>query len=197
MIPRFLNVQGIAGLAASAALAILLILAKGDARHWKKQSAGFEQLYRGEQAAFAATVANYRAAAETARAADQANISRVAAEQRAIDERTSNDFEARLAAARSLAQRLRRQSAGSAADSRAGEATPVPRLPAPADGAAETSGKDGLPQPDALIATEQAIQLDELIKWVRQQHAVRVDDMSGEPPSGRGAQAPLRPAIQP
>ena len=47
------------------------------------------------------------------------------------------------------------------------EATPVPRLPAPADGAAETSGKDGLPQPDALIATEQAIQLDELIKWVR------------------------------
>ena len=31
-----------------------------------------------------------------------------------------------------------------------------------------------------MIATEQAIQLDELIKWVRQQHAVRVDGMPGE-----------------
>ena len=194
---RLLNVQGIAGIAVAIALALLLLLEKGETGHWKKQAGQFEQLYAREQSAFAQTVAAYRAAADAARAADQANLTRVAAEQRAIDERTSNDFEARLAAARSLAQRLRKQSAGSAADSRAGEATPVPRLPAPADGAAETSGKDGLPQPDALIATEQAIQLDELIKWVRQQHAVRVDDMSGEPPSGRGAQAPLRPAIQP
>jgi hypothetical protein len=194
---RFLNVQGIAGIAASVALALLLLMQKSETRHWKRSNARFEQLYSNEHSAFAQTVANYRAAADSARAADQANLTRVAAEQRAIDERTSDDFEARLAAARSLAQRLRKQSAGSAADSRAGEATPVPRLPAPADGAAETSGKDGLPQPDALIATEQAIQLDELIKWVRQQHAVRVDDMSGEPPSGRGAQAPLRPAIQP
>ena len=109
MILRFLNIQGIAGLAASAALAILLIVAKGDARHWRKQSAQFEQLYQGEQAAFAGTVANYRAAAATARAADQANITRVAAEQRAINERTADDFEARLAAARAAADRLRRE----------------------------------------------------------------------------------------
>ena len=65
----------------------------------------------GEQAAFAGTVANYRAAAETARAADQANVTRVAAEQRAINERTADDFEARLAAARAAADRLRRETA--------------------------------------------------------------------------------------
>ena len=56
-----------------ARLAVLLVIQKGETRHWKKQSAQFEQLYRGEQAAFAGTVANYRAAAETARAADSAN----------------------------------------------------------------------------------------------------------------------------
>ena len=50
MILRLLNIQGIAGLAASAGLALLLILAKVDARHWRKQSAQFEQLYHGEQA---------------------------------------------------------------------------------------------------------------------------------------------------
>ena len=41
--------------------------------------------------------------------------------------------------------------------------------PGPADGAAE---EDRLPVGDALLATEQAIQLDELIKWVKAQAAV-------------------------
>ncbi len=172
MILRFLNIQGIAGLAASAALAILLILAKGDARHWRKQSAQFEQLYQGEQAAFAGTVANYRAAAATARAADQANITRVAAEQRVINERTADDFEARLAAARAAADRLRRETAVAAADPGRGGSAPMPSLAAAPSGAAQAAGQDRLPQSDALTATEQAIQLDELIKWVRRQAAV-------------------------
>jgi hypothetical protein len=36
----------------------------------------------------------------------------------------------------------------------------------------EAPGKDRLPQSDALIATEQAIQLDELIRWVEAQAKV-------------------------
>lgn len=56
MILRFLNGQGIAGLAASLALAVLLLVQKGDTRHWRKQSSQFEQLYRAEQTAFAGTV---------------------------------------------------------------------------------------------------------------------------------------------
>jgi len=169
---RFLNIQGVAGIAVALALAILLLVQRGETRHWQKQSGHFEQLYTKKQAALAGTVANYRAAAQQAEAADKANVERVATEQRNINERISNDFEARLAAARSLAQRLREQSAAAAADPRSGAGAPVPGLPAAAGGAHETAGQDPLPQSDALTATEQAIQLDELIKWVRKQAAV-------------------------
>lgn len=169
---RFLNVQGIAGIAVALALGILLLVEKGETRHWRKESGRFEQLYGQEQAALAATVANYRAAAAEAEAADRANAGRVAAEQRAVNERISNDFEARLAAARLSAQRLRGQSAAAAADSGPRRAASVPRLPASAGRPAEAAGQDGLPRLDALTATEQAIQLDELIKWVRAQAAV-------------------------
>ena len=171
MILRFLNVQGIAGITVSLALAILLLLQKGETHHWKKQSARFEQLFHQEQAVFAGTVANYRAAAEQARAADKVNADRVAAEQRAINERTAYDYQARLAAARAAAQRLR-LAAKASTDPGAGGIASVPGLSAPARGVAEAPGQDRLPQPDALTATEQAIQLDELIKWVRAQAGV-------------------------
>jgi len=173
MIFRLLNVQGIAGLVAGLALAILLVIQKGETHHWKKQSAGYEQLYRSEQAAFAGTVANVRAAADLARAADLANARRVAADQRAINERTAHDFEARLADARAHAQRLQ-HSAQAAADSNpgAGGAANLPHLPAAPRSAAQAAGADRLPVPDALTATEQAIQLDELINWVRAQAKV-------------------------
>jgi hypothetical protein len=42
-------------------------------------------------------------------------------------------------------------------------------------GIAEIPGQDRLPHSDALTATEQAIQLDELIAWVKRQAAVDVD----------------------
>jgi hypothetical protein len=172
MILRLLNVQGIAGLAASLCLALLLVLQKGETRHWRKQSAEFEQLYRGEQAAFAGTVANYRAAAETARAADRAAAERVRSEQRAINERTTHDFQARLADVRTRAERLRSETGTAPADPRGGRAEPVPGLSASPGGSAQAAGQDRLPAADALVATEQAIQLDELIKWIRRQHAV-------------------------
>lgn len=172
---RFLNIQGIAGIALALALGALLLVQRAETSHWRRQSGHFEQLYTQEQAALAGTVANYRAAAAQAEAADKANAERVAAEQNAISERTSNDFEARLAAARSLAQRLREQSAAAAAHSRSGGAAPVSGLSAAAGGSHEAAGQDGLPQSDALIATEQAIQLDELIKWVKAQSTVDPD----------------------
>jgi hypothetical protein len=169
---RLLNPQGIAGLAATLCLGLLLILQKGETRHWRKQSASLEKLYRGEQAAFAETVASYRAAADRARLADQANADRVATEQRAINERISHDYDTRLAAARSLAQRLRVQAASARADPgrRAGAA--MPALPASSSGASQGSRENRLPDSDALTATEQAIQLDELIEWVKAQAAV-------------------------
>ena len=173
---RLLNIQGIAGLAVSFALGMLLAIQKGETRHWRKESSRFEQLYVQEQAALAGTIANYRAAAEQARQSDAANVERVAAEQRQINERTTDDLQARLAAARSLAQRLRGQAASAAADSGGGAAAPVPGLSAAAGGSHETPGQDRLSHSDALTATEQSIQLDELIKWVKAQAEVDPDD---------------------
>jgi hypothetical protein len=168
---RLLNVQGIAGLAVSVCLALLLVIQKGDTRHWRKQSGQFEQLYRGEQASFAGTVANYRAAAEAARAADKTAAERVRAEQAAINQRSNHDLQTRLAGARADAERLRRL-AQSPAHPGSGGAAPVPGLPVTAGGADQAAGQDRLPLSAALTATEQAIQLDELIGWVRRQHSV-------------------------
>ena len=145
MLLRLLNIQGIARIAIGLALAILLVIQNGETRHWKKESGRFERLYEQQQSALAATVSNYRAAAEQAEVADRANARRVEADQRAINERTEHDFEARIAAARSLAQRLRGQSASTAADSRGRAGTPVSGLPAAARGPAEAAAQDRIP----------------------------------------------------
>jgi hypothetical protein len=166
---RLLGWKGIAGLGVALALGIMLVVQKGETRHWKKQSAGFEQLYHDDQTAFATTVANYRAAAAQARASDQANAARAAAEQAQISREKSDAYETRLAAARAEYQRLRGASAAHPGNS---AGAPVSRLPAPAREPARPAGQDGLPLDDRFLCTAQSIQLDELIKWTRAEHAV-------------------------
>ena len=161
----------ILGIAAAAAALLWLVQSRD---HWRDEARANHDLYRGEQAAHAATVANYRAAAELARREDAANLARARAEQARINERTRNDYESRIASARARAGRLRLEAAAVAADSGAGGGAPVPGLPASAGRAAETAGEDGLSRRERLIATEQAIQLDELIRWVRAQSEVPV-----------------------
>jgi hypothetical protein len=172
MIPRLLNFQGIAGIAAALALLSLLLVQKLETRHWRKQSGQYEQLYYGERAASAQTVANYRAATEAARAADAAAAERVRAEQHVINERIANDYETRLAAARDRFERLRIAAGSPATDSRGCGASAVPALSAAPCGIAQAADQDRLPAADALIATEQALQLDELIRWTRAQAVV-------------------------
>ena len=172
MIPRFLNLQGMIGIAASLLLFGLFLIKAGEARHWHKQSGRFEQLYLGEQGARAQTVANYRAAAETARAADLANANRVAASQRTISERTTHDFETRLADARTHAARLQFANRAPATTKRAARASPVSAASPTPGQAGRAAEENRLPDADALLATEQAIQLDELIKWVNAQSMV-------------------------
>ena len=156
--------------AAVAVGALLWLVQSRD--HWRDEARSNASLFHAEQAAHSATVANYRAAADQARRDDAANLARVKAQQGEINERTANDYESRIASARADARRLRQQASAPAADPGSGGAAPMSNLPAPAGAIAESAGKDRLPQPDALIATEQAIQLDELIKWVRAQVAV-------------------------
>jgi hypothetical protein len=182
MLLRLLGPQGIAGLAISLALAILLVVQKGETRHWKKQSARFEQRFVAEHSAMATTVANYRAAADAARVDDRANLARVEAAQRSISERTQDEYQARLAAARALARRVRGEAASAPADPGAGRGAPMPGLSAAPGGTPQAAGEDRLPADDALTATEQAIQLDELIKWVKRQAAVAVDAEPGSTP---------------
>ena len=171
MIPRLLNWQGIAGIGVAVALFVMLTVQKLEAVHWRKQSEKFEQLYEQEQAAFATTVANTRAAASEAEADDKANADRVASQQRTINERTASEFESRLAAARAELERLRIKPKATA-DSGVGASAHVSSVSVAAGGTAQGSGEDQFSQGDRLTATEQAIQLDELIKWVRLQHAV-------------------------
>ena len=157
--------------AALAAAALLWLTQSRD--HWRDSARSNERLYLQAQAAHAATVANYRAAAEQARLEDAANLARVKAEQETINERTRNDFESRIASARARAGELRRERPRPTADPGAGGAAPVPGLPASSRGTAQAAGEDRLPHSDRLIATEQAIQLDELIKWLRSQSQVK------------------------
>lgn len=177
MIPRLLNWQGIAGLAVAAVLMVMLTVQKLEAVHWKKQSESFEHLYQQEQAAFATTVANYRTASAQARADDLANAERVRAAQASVNQETKDAFEARIADARDRADRLLVDTQ-TTTDRGDGRATPMPGLSAAAEGAPEIANEDRLPSADALTATEQAIQLDELVKWVRKQHNV---DPNAEP----------------
>jgi hypothetical protein len=160
-------------LIAAIGCALLLALLIHDRNHWKAKTADYAELLAAERGAHSATVAGYRAAAEQARAADAANAARVKAEQAAINERTADDFQNRIAAARAAARRLQPGPVAATHPGRGG-AAPVPRLPAAAGGAAQAAGEDGLPQSERLIATEQAIQLDELIQWVRAQVNVEV-----------------------
>ena len=183
MIPRILNLQGMLGIAASLLLLVMLLVKASDARHWRKQSGRYEQLHAAGQAALAQTVANYRAATETARAADQANADRVAAQQRAISERTNDDLETRLADARARAHRLQLGARPAAAAQRGGRAAPVPAAGAAPGAAGGAAQEDGFPLADRLIATEQAIQLDELIKWVNAQAAVGAGAQSNSGPT--------------
>ena len=179
---RLLNPQGLAGLAAALILAMLLVAAKIDARHWHKQSAQYEQLYLSGEAALAGTIANVRAAAAQAQAADRASVDRVETSQRTINERSADALDSRLVDIRARAHRLRLETASATAAPGGGPAATVSGLPGRPAGTAQTAGEGGFPAADQLIATEQAIQLDELIKCVRAQSRI---EGHAEPPAER------------
>lgn len=115
-----------------------------------------------------------RAATEKARRADLENTNRVRAEQDAISRKVVTDYEEQLAAVRARADRLRRDAAAATAADRRGSAA----VPGTGDAAATLGASTGegrlppLSDDDALIATEQALQLTALIDWVEAQSAV-------------------------
>lgn len=167
---RLLGPQGVVGIVVAGCLALLLVVQKVETRHYKKQSARFEELNRKSETERVRLVADYAAAAETARAADRANTARVEAAQTLINRSSDHDFQARIARARAAALRLHQESA--TADRGSPGGPPLPGLSAAPGEPAQAAGEDRLPHSERLIATEQAIQLDELINWVRAQAVI-------------------------
>ena len=155
---------------------LLVALLIHDRNRWKAKTTHYAELLAGERAAHSATEANYRAAADRARRQAAENAARVKSEESAISERRKDGFQSRVAAARALAERLRRNPEAASTNPGDRRASPVPGLPAAAGRAAQAAGEDRLPDADRLIATEQAIQLEALITWVRQQAGVRVKE---------------------
>lgn len=184
-VPTLTTVKLAIGILCAMALALVI----HDRNRWKSLATLRQQQTVIEKAAHLATVANYRAAADRARQADLANAARVERDQSAINERTADDFEMRIAAARARASGLQRHAGGAATDPRYGGAADLSALPAASGKPAQAPGEARLPVADRLVATEQAIQLDELIKWVKRQH--RID------PDGPDATATKGPAIEP
>jgi hypothetical protein len=147
-----------------------IICAQSSMIHrWHMHYNSEHEAHLRDNAAHDQTVANYRAAADAARLADKANAERVKSLGDQISKERSDEYQKRIADARARAERLRRLSQGSGAGKAntcgAGTA-PVSGVPAAAGGTPEAACKDRLPAGDALTATEQAIQLDELIKWI-------------------------------
>jgi hypothetical protein len=166
------KIIGSFGLAAILLLSTLLALSKAETRHWREQSDGNAALYREEKVAHALTVSGYRAKAEEARAADAANVIRVERDQSSVNQETDRDYQTQLADLRRRYDALRVRTGAAAADPRGSGSPPVPGLPGAAGGADGSAVQDGLPLEDALIASEQALQLDALQNWVRRQAAV-------------------------
>ncbi|MGB3793467.1 MAG: hypothetical protein WA978_12095 [Sphingopyxis granuli] len=136
-----------------------------------------------EQNAHAATVASYKAATATARILDAQNKQLTERLQSEETRRISDAYDARIADARARAAVAGLRTETAAADSGSRGGAPVPGISDPArgaDGAACEAGLPALGTADALIATEQAIQLDALIDWVEAQS--RVWSATQQPP---------------
>lgn len=185
------------------AAALLVLLAAHVAAHQlvidprlRDQRDDAQRDFAVSQYAHARTIANYRSAARQAQQDAQANADRVKAEQDAATREIVDDFQARLADARrrAAALELRAQSRPAADPGRAGKID-LPGAGAAAGRADQAAGEDRLPAAgaehagelttsDALIATEQALQLDALINWVLAQAAIDTNAGGGRDERG-------------
>lgn len=136
-----------------------------------------QKLTTDTQTAFVDTIVGFTAASAKAQAEAEANAARVKAEQERITDATLASYRADLGALRARYDRLRARDTA-AIDPRHPDPSGLPAARDAAGRAAEAPGEDRLPAPglsldDALIASEQALQLGALIDWVEAQSAVR------------------------
>lgn len=142
-----------------AALSLALIIARGDARHWQKLAAQ-------EKAAHALTVANYRTAAEQARANDLAHARIIEATYATIAQEKQNALESQLAdARRNLADYVQRMRATTAADQSGGGAARMSGDADSAGGFAAASGSALVPVADLDICAVNTVKAEGWRAW--------------------------------
>jgi hypothetical protein len=131
-----------------------------------------------ERSAHLGTVNTFLEASRQAQKDAEANALRVAREQEIITDASVANYRRDLAALRARAGRLRARDAARTDPGHA-DAADLPGLSGPAARADAAPGEDRLPAAgelsasDALIASEQALQLDALIDWIEAQQTVR------------------------
>lgn len=127
------------------------------------------------KAAALATADAVRTKTAAAHAADLARAR--AAEQRAavINQEISNDYQAHLADARARYDRLLANAAARPATG-GGAGSGLPGLPGASGRPDAAAAQDRFLAADALTATDQALQLDALIRWVDAQIAAAKED---------------------
>lgn len=131
------------------------------------------ELRRVERDNHRKTKATYRAAMAEAQRRELARLARVQAEQERINDDREAHANERLAALRARYDSLRRQSRAGTESAAGGQQ--MPDLPYPAFGADEAAGADGLSLTERYECSATAIQLDELISWVEEQSAIKVN----------------------
>ena len=127
--------------------------------------------YQAEHAAYVQFQADVKAKTELARIADAAHKAEVERDQNKVTMEVSNDYQAQLADLRRRYAALQLRN-NAKANSGGGRSSAMPGVPNTASGADDTAPQAGLPPEDALIASEQALQLKGLQDWVRGQEAV-------------------------
>lgn len=141
--------------------------------------AATETSLAAEQAAHLGTVNAFLAASEQAQKDAEANAQRVAREQEIITDAKLAEYRADLGDLRARFDRLRRARDAAQINPGRADAAGLPGLPAAAGRIDAPAGQAGFPAAggltldDALIASEQALQLQALIDWVAAQSAVR------------------------
>jgi hypothetical protein len=113
-----------------------------------------------------------RSATALAKAEDAAHAARIDLSRQQITAEVQNDYIQALGDLRRRYDALRMRQSAAAADSSGGGGAPVPGISDPARGADGAAGEDGLPAPDALIASKQALRLKALQQWVAAQVAI-------------------------
>lgn len=146
-----------------------------EVHHWHSSATNLTTELNQQIANNKQLVLDYTTAAKIAKAQDDANLNRVKVEAAQQNERTDNEYQARVNNLNVELARLRSQSR-STSNPGSPPTAPVPGVPtSPVSVDPKSCSNELLTLDCRFIASKQAVQLDELIKWVNSIHSVNVN----------------------